>query len=99
MKYKWRDFSGGPVVKNPPCNAGDLGSIPDWITKIPHATGQLSQQTTTRVQVLRWKIQNDPRKIPRAANEIGHSQISKFKKLKNTNGKKYINKIETHTQK
>ena len=23
----WR-FSGGPVVKNPPCNAGDTGSIP-----------------------------------------------------------------------
>ena len=21
-------FSGGPVVKNPPCNAGDTGSIP-----------------------------------------------------------------------
>ena len=22
------DFSGGPVVKNPPANAGDTGSIP-----------------------------------------------------------------------
>ena len=27
-KKKWRDFSGGPVVKNPPANAGDRGSIP-----------------------------------------------------------------------
>ena len=49
MKYKWRDFPGGPVAKNPPCNAGDLGLIPDWITKIPQATGQLSPSTTTRV--------------------------------------------------
>ena len=22
-----RDFPGGPVIKNPPCNAGDMGSI------------------------------------------------------------------------
>ena len=22
------DFTGGPVVKNPPSNAGDMGSIP-----------------------------------------------------------------------
>ena len=37
-----RDFPGGPVVKNPPCNADDLGSITGWGTKIPHATEQLS---------------------------------------------------------
>ena len=37
-----RDFSGGPVVKNPPSNAGDVGSIPGRGTKIPHAAGQLS---------------------------------------------------------
>ena len=24
-----KDFHGGPVVKNPPSNAGDLGLIPD----------------------------------------------------------------------
>ena len=33
------DFPGGPVVKNPP---GDVGSIPSWETKIPHAVVQLS---------------------------------------------------------
>ena len=27
-KDKPRDFPGGAVVKNPPANAGDLGSIP-----------------------------------------------------------------------
>ena len=32
-----RDFLGGPVVKNPPCNAGDAGSIPGQGTKTPQA--------------------------------------------------------------
>ena len=31
------DFHGGRVVKNPPSNAGDTGSIPGWGTKIPPA--------------------------------------------------------------
>ena len=43
----FRDFPGGPVVKNPPSNAGDLGSIPGRGTKIPHAAGQLSPCATT----------------------------------------------------
>ena len=38
---KARDFLGGPVVKNPPSNAGDTGLIPGRGTKIPHAMGQL----------------------------------------------------------
>ena len=42
-----RDFPGGPVIKNPPSNAGDAGSIPGRGTKIPHAAGQLSLRTTT----------------------------------------------------
>ena len=48
--YKYmlsRDFPGGPVVKNPPSNAGDVGSIPGRGTKIPHAVGQLSLNATT----------------------------------------------------
>ena len=43
-----RNFPGGPVVKNPPSNAGDKGSIPGWGTKIPHAIGQLNLCATTR---------------------------------------------------
>ena len=27
--YKQLGFPGGPVVKNPPVSAGDMGSIPD----------------------------------------------------------------------
>ena len=35
------DFSGSPVVRNLPHNEGDIGLIPGWETKIPHATEQL----------------------------------------------------------
>ena len=41
---RW-DCSGGPVVKNPPFNAGDAGSIPGLGTKIPHTTRQLSPRS------------------------------------------------------
>ena len=47
LKRETRDFPGGPVVKNPPSNAGDTGSIPGRGAKIPHATGQLSLHTAT----------------------------------------------------
>ena len=48
------DFPGGPVVKNPPCIAGDSGLIPVWGAKFSHAVEQLSPHgncwghTTTR---------------------------------------------------
>ena len=41
------DFPGGPMVKNPPSNARDVDSIPGGVTKIPHASGQLSLCTAT----------------------------------------------------
>ena len=40
-----RDFPGGLVVKNLPPNAGDVGSIPVWGTKIPLVAGQLHGTT------------------------------------------------------
>ena len=45
------------MVKNLPANAGDMGSIPDWGTKIPHATGQLSPPpaTTTEPACLNYR--------------------------------------------
>ena len=45
-RFLLRDFSGGPMVKNLPANAGDAGSIPGLGTKIPHSMGQLSLFTT-----------------------------------------------------
>ena len=44
-------FPGGAVVKNPPANAGDMGSDP-WSGKIPHAAEQLSPFATTTEPVL-----------------------------------------------
>ena len=51
LKKETWDFPDGPVVKNPPCNAEDAGSIPDQGTKIPRATGQLSPHTIMRESV------------------------------------------------
>ena len=38
-------------VKNPPCNAEDVGSIPGQGAKIPHAVEQLSLRATTAAPV------------------------------------------------
>ena len=40
-----RDFPGGPMIQNPPSNAGNVGSIPCQETKMPHAEGQLNPRT------------------------------------------------------
>ena len=39
----FKDFSGGPVGKTSPSNAGDVGSIPGWGAKITHALGPKPQ--------------------------------------------------------
>ena len=46
-KRYFRDFPGGPVAKNPPCNAAVTGSIPGQGTKISHAMEQLSLRVAT----------------------------------------------------
>ena len=33
------DFLGGPVVKNPSSNEGDMDSIPGWAAKTPTCNG------------------------------------------------------------
>ena len=70
------------MVKNPPSNAGDTGSIPGRGTKIPHATGQLSpltatiefaclneRETPSRPRTVMKKIPLAKTKIPRAATK------------------------------
>ena len=37
LRKLFRDFPHGPVAKNLPSNAGDMGSIPDQGIKIPQA--------------------------------------------------------------
>ena len=51
------DFPGGPVVENPPSNAGDMSSNPAWEAKIPHSSRQLSPHTTN---TLHWRCQQSP---------------------------------------
>ena len=46
--YFAQDFPGGPLVKNLPSKAGDVGSIPGQVTKIPQTTGQLSPCAKTK---------------------------------------------------
>ena len=43
------DFRGIPVVKNLPANEGDMGSIPGWGNKIPHATTTSSHAATKKI--------------------------------------------------
>ena len=45
--YRLGDLPGGPVVKNPLANAGDMHSISGPGTKTPRAVEQLSLQVTT----------------------------------------------------
>ena len=38
LKIQTRDFSGNPMVKTSPSNAGGVGSIHGWEAKIPQAS-------------------------------------------------------------
>ena len=73
-----RDFPGGPLVKNLPCNAGDACRIPGWGTKTPHVTEQLSLRATARESV----HQNQRPHIPHAATETSCGQMNTYKKEK-----------------
>ena len=48
IKCKEEKKSGGSVVKSPPVDAADTGSIPAQGTKIPCVSGQLSSSATAR---------------------------------------------------
>ena len=74
-----RDFPGGPVVKNPPCDAENKGSIPVQGTEIQHASPQLlSPPATSRVLVPQWKIVHNAVKVPHAATKTQCSQVNTF---------------------
>ena len=90
LKYvNKRDFPGGPVVKNLPCNAGDVGSIPGWGTKIPRATEQLNLQAVTtepmshnwahepQLEYARNKVLHDAKMIPHATTKTQCSHTHK----------------------
>jgi len=50
QKPQMGDFPSGPVVKNLPSKAEDMGSIPGQGTEIPCTPGQLSTHTSTKTQ-------------------------------------------------
>ena len=71
-KQSFRDFLGGPVVKNLPSNAGDEGSIPGRETGIPRAEGLLSSHA----------MEPETMKDPTAATKTWCGQINKYILLK-----------------
>ena len=73
-KVSW-DVLHGLVVKNKPFNAWDLGPIPGWRTKIPHAEGQLSPCVSTAQRVC-----SATRERPQSTARTQHSQKKKKKK-------------------
>ena len=52
IKEIQRNSLGGPVVKNPPSNAEDMGSISGWGTTFPHASDQPSPGAITTEPLL-----------------------------------------------
>jgi len=84
------DFPGGLMVKNY-WNGRNESSAPGQRTKIPHGSEQLSLCTATSEGLVfwspctqpkeslapQWKIPHDGMKIPQAATETWHRQVSK----------------------
>ena len=68
-------FPDGPVVKNPPWNVGDMGSIPGQGTKILHAMGQQSPWAATRESLPHNERSHMTQtEIPHAATKTQRSQ-------------------------
>ena len=61
---KRRDFPGGPVVKNSPSNAGDMGLIAGGGSKIQDHTCR----GTTKPVCRNWRSPRATRKIPECCN-------------------------------
>ena len=72
-----KDFPDGRVVKNLPCKAGDMGSIPGWGTKIPHDEEQLSQLAATTVPTYLHHKSSLCAQDPQDATKTQRSQINK----------------------
>ena len=72
-------FPGGPAVKNPPCMAGDSGSISGGGSKIPHGVGQLNSSVATTKAYVLWSLHDTTREpIPHSKRfhmKWGRSQM------------------------
>ena len=67
LEMSW-DFPDGPMVKNPPADAGDAGSIPGPGTKIPCAVGAIEPAYHKR------EASTPRQKIPSATTKTGRGQ-------------------------
>ena len=76
--------SGISLVESPPCNAGDLGSIPGQGTRIPHALEQAGLCfATTEPKWCKKKIPHHTLQILHATTKTQCSQINKYSFSKN----------------
>ena len=81
------------MVKNPPFNAGDAGSIPCWQTKIPYAVEQLGLFPTTREKPASCN------EDPECSNQDQmQPKISILKRKKDKYTNKYIDSIYKHAE-
>ena len=85
-----QDFPGGPVLRNPPFNAGGAGSIPGWGTKIPYAEGKLTSCASAtesancnerfpKIQRRSCLLQLGPRWPKKKKKKIEASRVSEVK--------------------
>ena len=71
------DFPGGPVVRNPPANAGALSNPRSG--KTPHAAGQRSLRTTTPEPTSLEPVLRNKRSHHRETLTRSHGAINKKK--------------------
>ena len=71
------------MVKNPLSNAGDVGSVSGWGTKIPHAVGQLSPCAATTEPAHSGALESQLEK-PTPKKKINAVNRTKFQKNSTT---------------
>ena len=86
---KSRNFLGGPVVKNLYSSAGDMGSIPDLGTGIPHAAEKPSPRATT-TDLMLWSLLTATReaRAPPQRTHMPEPRLRTTKMSKQTHRKK-----------
>ena len=69
-----KDFPGGGLVKNLPCNAGDAGSSAGRGTSIPRASEQLSTGATlTEPERYKWRVRGPHKGDPTCHRDLTQS--------------------------
>ena len=77
------------MIKNLPCNAGDMGSIPGWGTKIPPAMEQLIQVPAT-TEARKPQLESTTTEDPAGCAKTQGKQITKKNICKNQHVLKFM---------